>query len=100
MIELILLLGIGACSVYIFKQIFCTVSNKISGNLIVSGKDSIKIALEDEPKYVTVEFEGDCNVMPCNPKHYDQLTWRLEDLKLIIEWDVSNIRHIAWTVRF
>lgn len=75
-----------------------------SGELIVAGKDHIRIELHHFPKVVCVEFKGCIVVPPCTPQHDDSLEYEVRSTiygthVLLIKWDVSNVREIVWSTR-
>jgi hypothetical protein len=82
----------------------CNPEEKQVGELMVTGKDEIDISLKSHPTHVKVNFTNSCHVVPCNPDHDDDLEWEviLSDCgtqhTLHIEWNVSDIRDIAWSV--
>lgn len=79
-----------------------------SGELFVTGQDSLTINLSDYPSQVKVHFKDQCKVVPCNPHHNDNLEWEvvhnphslLKDFMLKITWDVSDVREIVWHVYY
>jgi hypothetical protein len=78
-----------------------------SGELTVTGKNSIHIPLEHLPAEVKVYFKDDCEVVPCNPHHVDRLEYEVHTnnkhhmhFMLIVKWDVSDVREIVWHVSF
>lgn len=78
-----------------------------SGELIVSGKDKIKIDLHGRPREVKARFTDDDCVVPCNPHHYDFLEYEVHTSNhnhhgfvLVISWEVSGVREIKWTVYY
>ena len=82
-----------------------------SGQLIVTGNSEVAISLRGVPSKVIVNFEDDCVVLPCNPKHFDELQWEVleghehchhhgSDFELLIGWEVSGVREIKWTVYY
>lgn len=81
------------------------------GELVVSGKAKIALALHHKPKQVIVYFKDGCHIVPCNPHHFDSLHWEIEEKNvnhghhnfrkeyfLVIHWHVNSIREIYWTV--
>jgi hypothetical protein len=80
----------------------------MQGELIVVGKDQVHIALDPlnhkRIKHVVVKFKDECEIVPCNPKHFDELSFEVEKIhhktKLIISWNVSNVRTIEWFVHY
>lgn len=77
-----------------------------SGELIVTGKDEAKIVLRSFPIKVKVDFKDECDIIPCNPHHHDELEWEVRHNHnhtghvLIIKWHVSGVREITWTALF
>lgn len=78
-----------------------------SGELIVTGKDQVVIPLNGFPSQVVVDFKDECDVVPCNPHHNDQLEWEVShsntippQVILIINWDVTGVREIKWTAYY
>jgi len=82
-----------------------------SGELIVTSKDAVEFKLGHyRPDEVIVEFKEECIVVPCNPKHHDDLRWEVihrhcnehhrEEFYLVIYWHVSDVRVIEWVVFF
>lgn len=78
-----------------------------SGELIVTGKDEAKVALHGFPTKVKVSFKDDCDIIPCNPHHHDDLEWEVHHsvhhhggFVLVIRWHVTSVREIAWTAWF
>ena len=77
-----------------------------SGELTVSGTNSIHISLEHMPAEVKVYFEDDDRLIPCNP-HVDTLEYSVHTTNthrhgfvLIINWSVSNLREVRWHALF
>lgn len=76
-----------------------------SGELIVTGKDSAQIILRGIPAKVHVHFAHELEVVPCNPHHKDSLSWEVDTshpsrCALNIEWSVTGVREIKWTVLY
>lgn len=92
-----------------------------SGELTVTGIGTSLISLSGKPREVLVHFKCEVEHVPCNPHHHDKLKHKIEykdeDLKehhkhhkhhphhvrlffLLIEWEVSSIRDIEWTVLY
>lgn len=74
-----------------------------SGELIVTGKDSIHIPLDRLPSEVKVHFKDEYELAPCNPHNADWLEYAVHSsitsrsgYVLIIKWDVSGVREIKW----
>lgn len=81
----------------------------MSGELDVSGQDSIDIRLDREPEDVSVEFEdNDISTIPCNPQQYDTLSWEVHrprvngfhETRLKITWDVLGTKKIVWIIKY
>ena len=80
-----------------------------SGDLIVSGKNSIHIPIDHLPDEVRVFFKDEEDMIPCNP-HADSLEYSVHTSEhehkhhhkfvLIINWSVSGVREIGWHVSF
>jgi hypothetical protein len=81
-----------------------------SGELVVTATGSLTIPLAGEPREVSVRFRHPHHHIPCNPHHHDKLEYQItsEHLKLhhdhlfflVIEWEVSGIREIEWSVLY
>ena len=91
-----------------------------TGELIVTGEGEAIIDLRGHPKSVTVFFEGEPVIVPCDPHHHhDHLHWHIKNLHhshkhdsrhdhcnhkdhfvLVIKWHVHNVRVIRWAVRY
>lgn len=78
-----------------------------SGELVVSGKDSLNIHLKGLPKKVSVHFVDDCDLVPCNPHHVDFLEYEVHvshthhhGFTLVINWHVSGVREIKWSAHY
>jgi len=78
-----------------------------SGELIVSGKNSLHIPLERVPAEVKCYFKDEFEVVPCNPHQVDELEYEVHTSNtlrsgfvLIIKWNVSGVREINWQVSF
>jgi hypothetical protein len=76
-----------------------------SGELIVTGKDKAQILLNGFPSKVHVHFTDEGYIIPCNPHHHDELRWDVfrsnthhGGYTLIIDWSVTGVREIKWTV--
>jgi hypothetical protein len=83
--------------------------NMKSGELVVIGKNTAKIKLvhnsHHKPRRIIIEFVDDCVMAPCNPKHHDVWSWDIHTDEryehchtLHINWHVSGVRTIRWTV--
>lgn len=77
------------------------------GELIVSGKDKIKIDLHGFPREVKVEFSDQCVIVPCNPHHHDFVEFEVHSSQsnrggfvLVISWDVTGVREIKWAAYY
>lgn len=77
-----------------------------SGELIVTGNNTIEISLHQFPSAVNVEFEVTCpEPVPCDPGSVDYLeyeTFTLTDgsVVLAISWAVSSVREIKWNASY
>jgi hypothetical protein len=90
-----------------------------SGEITVTGRGQTFITLKSHPRHINVRFEKEKEVIPCNPHHHDHLEWHLayqdEDRRhhhdpvhdhhdrqflLDIEWQVSGVRTIYWSVLY
>jgi hypothetical protein len=83
-----------------------------SGELLVTGKDSVDIELRDHPDEVEVKFIDDIVIVPCDHHHHDNLQWEVRRLHrtgrqvtkhhrkhfyvLTITWQVTGVRKICW----
>jgi hypothetical protein len=74
-----------------------------SGELVVTGKNSIRIPLERMPTEVKVHFKDEVEMVPCNPHDVDWLEYEIHlsnvhhtGRVLFIKWSVSGVREIAW----
>lgn len=84
-------------------------NKNITGELHVSGKDSILIELDHNPSSVCVEFKKPHHRhkrhhnVPCNP-HQDQLYSEAVSIDgmffLRIEWIVVGTREVVWSVQY
>lgn len=79
--------------------------DKVNGELIVIGKNSIEIFLVKRPRRAKVDFKDECKIVPCDPQQFDALEFRLFEKKrgkhfLEIKWDVSGSREVKWEVEF
>lgn len=83
-----------------------------SGRLIVSGKGSVVIPIEFQPKKVLVGFVEPCvEYITCVPTCEDKLEYLLKNVNdcmqrpalhaslLVLEWDVESVKEIAWEVK-
>jgi hypothetical protein len=86
------------------------------GELIVSGKDSVKIKLMDNPRYIDVHFRHHHHHHPCSPiGHKDFYDWEVDRIAirnkffffkpkytyyLVIKWNVADSRLIEWECKF
>jgi len=78
-----------------------------SGELTVTGKNSIQIPLEHIPTEVKVHFKDHFVMVPCNPQNADSLEYEVHTTNkhhnhfvLIIKWNVSSVREVVWHVAF
>lgn len=76
-----------------------------SGELIVTGHNSVNIDLIAFPAEVHVKFKHDLSEpAPCNPGNVDVLTYTVQTVTnivvLTISWNVSAIREIIWYVSY
>lgn len=89
-----------------------------SGELVVTSKDKAEIELgKRHPDRVIVRFKDDHVIVPCNPKHHDELRWEVKNRHhhhphdhrhdhckhedsyvLTIKWHVTGVRTIEWHV--
>jgi hypothetical protein len=76
-----------------------------SGELIVTGRDKIKIPLSGFPQKVSVHFVDEGLIIPCNPHHRDMVSYDVHHahdhhgkFTLLISWEVTGVREIKWTV--
>lgn len=76
-----------------------------SGELIVTGQNSIQIPLQKMPAEVKAQFKDEVDMTPCNPHNADYLEYDVHTsntvrsgLVLIISWSVSSVREIVWHV--
>lgn len=73
-----------------------------SGELVVISKDSVTVSLKGAPAEVQVYFEHELEVVPCNPQHFDELSWEVVQqnglFMLRINWGVTGVRVIKWKV--
>ena len=72
-----------------------------AGELIVAGKDTVRIELHHFPRRVEVKFTDNLNIPPCSPRHEDDLRYEVRSTAsgkyiLLIKWHVSNVREISW----
>ena len=79
-----------------------------SGELIVTGTNSITIPLTGYPAEVHAKFKHvDHEPAPCDSGNVDTLSYNvhtsntvLSGFVLIINWSVSSVREIAWHVAY
>ena len=78
-----------------------------SGELFVTGKDSVIIVLKKLPHKVEVCFVDEPEVVPCNHHHHDKLEWQVHSnnhhhsgFVLVIKCNVTNVREIKWRVYY
>ena len=96
-----------------------------AGELIVTNKDKIEIVLKSNPTGVSVKFKDHHVIVPCNPRHFDELKWEVlatcrhckhnkkhygqsydhhgyhkhhMEYTLLISWSVTAVRDIVWAV--
>jgi hypothetical protein len=71
-----------------------------SGELIVTGEDSLHITLEKNPAEVKVDFKDEVDLVPCSPHNVDSLEFNVVDhhnkFVLVIRWAVTGAREIKW----
>lgn len=89
----------------IIDNIFRRDKMQQAGELVVIGRDTVHITLDHRlVKYALVKFKDEATIVPCNPKHFDQLMFKIEKIhnkhKLVISWEVSSPRIIEWHVRY
>jgi len=88
---------------YVF-EIFEGDENMKSGELDVTGINSISISIDKFPSEVKCHFVGDCVVVPCNPADADVLEFDVvatsTSFNLVISWSVSGVRKIKWHVAY
>ena len=79
-----------------------------SGELIVTGVNSLHIPLDRIPAEVKVHFKDELDMVPCNPHNADYLEYSVHTnhtshhhkFVLIIKWSVSGVREIKWHVAY
>ncbi len=76
----------------------------VSGEVVVTGKDSLSLKLPRCPKDISVYFKDEGNLVPCNPCQ-DDLIWVTEKCgkrnhKLLIKWQVDGIRTVVWNIKY
>jgi hypothetical protein len=78
-----------------------------SGELIVTGKNNVRIRLEGFPSLIEVAFKGEECEVPCNPHHVDSLEYEVHasntvrsGFVLVIKWSVTNVREIKWQASY
>lgn len=90
-----------------------------TGEIVVTGKGNARVPLLGRPHHVTVRFVADPVWVPCNHHHHDKLEWFIDvededrrhhhdpghihhDRKfvLFIEWEVSGVETIHWTITY
>lgn len=76
-----------------------------SGELIVTGTNSITIQINTLPAEVKVHFKDHIVMTPCNPQNEDSVEYEIHTTNtsnskfvLIIKWSVSSVREISWHV--
>jgi len=86
------------------ENFFCDLFNQsgfASGELFVSGKDSITLHLKKCPCDIRLFFKDECVMTPCSPKQMDSFNWELTNdgcWQLKISWEVSGARVLVWNV--
>jgi len=95
------------------------------GELVVTGKDKVEIELGERcPREIIIMFIDEAVCIPCNPKHHDHVKHGVKEhyphthshsdhrhhhhdarkhhnkYILEIEWHVSGVRVIEWTVKY
>jgi hypothetical protein len=69
----------------------------MSGELIVTGNNSIQFQLAGKPIRIAIDFaDSNSTLVPCNPQSNDTLDWTINGNILTISWQVSGIREIKW----
>jgi hypothetical protein len=84
-----------------------------SGELIITGEDTVEIHLRDIPHHVECHFKKVPAPPPCDPHHHhhhhhDKLEWEVQKTshhhhykyRLIISWKVAGVREILWLANF
>lgn len=78
-----------------------------SGDITVTGKGHIHIALYDFPRDVFVFFRDKHHHHPCNPQGDDSLFFEIHynnlvrgEYILLIKWEVSSTREIKWEIKY
>lgn len=78
-----------------------------SGELIVTGTNSIHIPLDRMPAEVKAHFKDEAEMTPCNPHDVDYLEYAVHTSNshhrgfvLVIKWSVSGVREIKWHVSY
>lgn len=78
-----------------------------SGELIVTGTNSIHIPLDRMPSEVKAHFKDEFELTPCNPHNADWLEYAVHasntvrsGLVLVIKWSVSGVREIVWRASY
>jgi hypothetical protein len=88
-----------------------------SGNLTVTGNNSVRIPLLGRPREVFCHFRHEHEPVPCNPHHQDHLEYKIESVDedlhihiridhhhhdrqfvLVIKWNVVDVREIEWLI--
>lgn len=78
--------------------------HNLFGELVVTGTDEVCIALNGNPAHFWASFKDDCEVVPCNPHHFDALEFFVDTrfngyhphYVLVIKWKVSDTRKVFW----
>jgi hypothetical protein len=75
-----------------------------SGELIVTGKNSIHIPINKFPSEVKCRFKDEFATIPCNPDDADRLEYEVlvnnTTFTLHIKWKVTGVREIKWEVAY
>jgi hypothetical protein len=78
-----------------------------SGELIVTGKNSIHVPVNKFPSEVKCRFKDEFAAIPCNPDDADRLEYEIivstttpTTFTLFINWKVTGVREIKWEVAY
>lgn len=76
-----------------------------------SGSVVFRLRGHERPERVRVDFDGDVELVVCNPHHRDELEWDVVQTahhhhdghhehryELRVRWHVSGIRRVTWSV--
>ena len=81
--------------------------NEQKGELVVTGKNSIRIPLDGFPKSIKVYFKNVSEIVPCNPNDVDFVECDIHTSNstrsgyiLLIKWNVSGVREIVYEATF